>query len=899
MAHMTDQLTAALAGRYLIERELGQGGMALVYLARDVKHDRKVALKILRPELAAVIGAERFLNEIKVTANLQHPHILPLHDSGEAAAFLYYVMPFVEGETLRGKLDKEKQLGVKEAVELTKQVAAALDYAHRQGVIHRDIKPENVLIHDGQALVADFGIALAVSHAGGSRLTETGLSIGTPHYMSPEQAMGDRELDARSDVYSLGAMLYEMLTGEPPYTGATAQAIVARVITEEPRPLTMQRRTVPGHVAAAVHQALAKLPADRFASAAEFAAALENTTFGGPAGGRAGGQVLAAAGPPARRPAVIGLAAVAILTTAAAAWGWLRPAAPPAPMRMRIALTDNTIPAGMVGRDLAFSPDGRTIVFSDTAGDARQLWIKTADRADAEPLTGTTNGRAPTFSPDGEWIAFAADGRIRKVPRAGGSAVTIADTAQFDFPAIAWLESGMIAFSDQSFGLRMVPQDGGPVRRWTWLDTIGMGVVSIEPLPGGRRLLVGLCTFGCPSSRLAVFDPASGAWETLSEEVIRAWHLVDGRVVFVRPDGGVFSAPFDAEAGRFSATPVPVLEGVRTVLVDVDLALSRSGTLLYVPGDALAGRAPVEAVWVDRSGVAAAIDTTWTFIPSGNGGIALSPDGRRVALAVQTGGTEDIWIKELPRGPFTRLTFEGSNVRPSWTADGRSLLYFSSLAGGNSDLRRRRADGTAAPETLLDASRAVWEVETTPDTSVLIVRLGVPPTRDIYLLRRDAGTGDSAITPLVASDGYEEVAPVLSPDGRWLAYASNESGRYEVYVRPFPAVNDGRWQISGSGGNEPLWARSGRELFYRAGSGDLMAVSVTGGAAFSPGEQRRLFSASAYLSNTAHTEYQISPDDRRFLFKRLVGSQTASARAATAVLVQHWLTELQSGRTGR
>jgi eukaryotic-like serine/threonine-protein kinase len=475
MAHMTDQLTAALAGRYLIERELGQGGMALVYLARDVKHDRKVALKILRPELAAVIGAERFLNEIKVTANLQHPHILPLHDSGEAAAFLYYVMPFVEGETLRGKLDKEKQLGVKEAVELTKQVAAALDYAHRQGVIHRDIKPENVLIHDGQALVADFGIALAVSHAGGSRLTETGLSIGTPHYMSPEQAMGDRELDARSDVYSLGAMLYEMLTGEPPYTGATAQAIVARVITEEPRPLTMQRRTVPGHVAAAVHQALAKLPADRFASAAEFAAALENTTFGGPAGGRAGGQVLAAAGPPARRPAVIGLAAVAILTTAAAAWGWLRPAAPPAPMRMRIALTDNTIPAGMVGRDLAFSPDGRTIVFSDTAGDARQLWIKTADRADAEPLTGTANGRAPTFSPDGEWIAFAADGRIRKVPRAGGSAVTIADTAQFDFPAIAWLESGMIAFSDQSFGLRMVPQDGGPVRRWTWLDTIGMG----------------------------------------------------------------------------------------------------------------------------------------------------------------------------------------------------------------------------------------------------------------------------------------------------------------------------------------------------------------------------------------------------------------------------------------
>jgi serine/threonine protein kinase len=233
MSEITARLSTAIADRYRIERELGAGGMATVYLAHDVKHERKVALKVLRPELAAVIGAERFLAEIKVTANLQHPHILPLHDSGEADTFLYYVMPYVEGETLRDKIDREKQLGVEEAVEITRSVAAALDYAHRQNVIHRDIKPENILLHDGQALVADFGIALALSHAGGARLTETGLSIGTPHYMSPEQAMGDRELDARSDVYSLGAMLYEMLAGDPPYTGSTAQAIVAKVITEK------------------------------------------------------------------------------------------------------------------------------------------------------------------------------------------------------------------------------------------------------------------------------------------------------------------------------------------------------------------------------------------------------------------------------------------------------------------------------------------------------------------------------------------------------------------------------------------------------------------------------------------------------------------------------------------
>jgi serine/threonine-protein kinase len=266
MSEITGRLTTAIADRYRIERELGAGGMATVYLAHDVKHERKVALKVLRPELAAVIGAERFLAEIKVTANLQHPHILPLHDSGEADTFLYYVMPFVEGETLRDKIDREKQLGVEEALEITRSVAAALDYAHRQEVIHRDIKPENILLHDGQALVADFGIALALSHAGGARLTETGLSIGTPHYMSPEQAMGDRELDARSDVYSLGAMLYEMLAGDPPYTGSTAQAIVAKVITEKAPSVTVHRDTVPAHVAASIEKSLAKLPSTRRAT---------------------------------------------------------------------------------------------------------------------------------------------------------------------------------------------------------------------------------------------------------------------------------------------------------------------------------------------------------------------------------------------------------------------------------------------------------------------------------------------------------------------------------------------------------------------------------------------------------------------------------------------------------
>jgi serine/threonine-protein kinase len=285
VADLLERLKAALADRYTIERELGSGGMATVYLAHDLKHDRKVALKVMRSELSAILGGERFLREIRIAAKLNHPHILPLYDSGEADGSLYYVMPHVEGESLRVKLNREKQLSVDEAISIAEQVGAALDYAHEDGIVHRDIKPENILIHRGQALVADFGIALAVSAAGGTRLTDTGLSLGTPEYMSPEQATGERELDARSDLYSLGAVVYEMLVGEPPHTGNTVQAIIAKVVSVEPQPVSNVRHSVPSNVEVAVLCALAKTPADRFASGAEFANALANPEFALPTTG--------------------------------------------------------------------------------------------------------------------------------------------------------------------------------------------------------------------------------------------------------------------------------------------------------------------------------------------------------------------------------------------------------------------------------------------------------------------------------------------------------------------------------------------------------------------------------------------------------------------------------------
>ncbi len=413
---MTDQLERlkdSLSDRYTIERELGAGGMATVYLAHDLKHDRKVAIKVMRPELSAILGGERFLREVSIAAKLNHPHILPLFDSGKADSrtggqsdeFLYYVMPHVDGESLRDKLNREKQLSVDEAVSITKQVGAALDYAHEQGVIHRDIKPENILIHQGEALVADFGIALAVTAAGGTRITDTGLSLGTPEYMSPEQATGERELDARSDVYSLGAITYEMLVGEPPHTGNTVQAIIAKVVSAEPQPVSRVRHTVPTNVDAAVMCSLAKIPADRFGSGAEFADALTNPTFA-----LASIPGAAEAFPnegPWKRLTVVAYCIAALLAVTTL-WGWLRsPAdAPKNVIRMSIQMPEGEEAASTWDGEIAISPDGTRIVYVGPYERGSLLWVRPVDSLHARRLLGTEDARDPFFSPDGGAIGF-------------------------------------------------------------------------------------------------------------------------------------------------------------------------------------------------------------------------------------------------------------------------------------------------------------------------------------------------------------------------------------------------------------------------------------------------------------------------------------------------------------
>jgi serine/threonine-protein kinase len=878
MDEIISRLKAALADRYSIEQEIGAGGMATVYLAEDLKHRRKVALKVLRPELSAIIGGERFLQEIELTANLQHPNILPLYDSGEADTFLYYVMPYVEGETLRDKLDREKQMAVEETVAISRAVAAALGYAHERGVVHRDIKPENILLQAGQALVADFGIALAVSQAGGTRLTETGLSLGTPHYMSPEQATGDRELDARTDIYSLGAVTYEMLTGDPPHTGNTMQAIVAKVLTEEPSPISRTRQLIPRNVEAAVQRALAKSPADRFKGAADYAAALTDLSFTLP---QATSAVEATVSTSRRWNRLsVGLAALAALLIFSTALGWLRPTPKPV-IRQQVVLTDLEMNQNWVRYSVAVAPDG-SIVFADSVAGGTQLVMKERHLLESTPLTGTEGAMAPFISPDGAWIGFVADGKPRKVPRGGGGSVTLADFANTVTPSGAWLDDGTILFVDNDFRLRQVNEAGGVAEVVASSGEIfRRGVVDVAPLPGGRGALLTGCGAGCAQSEVFVFDARADTVRMLFDDAWGVWYAPTGHVVYTLRDGGAFAAPFDLDALETSGPAIPVLEGVSAP----NLAFSSKGTLVYAVGASL-GAGEDELVWVDRNGTAEVIDPGWS---ADFEYVDLSPDGKRLAVSIEGDGDDDehqIWVKELDRGPLPKLTFQGSNnYRGEWTPDGGSIAFISNRAGKN-DFWIKRSDGSAAAELLLDSDEDAWEVTWSPDGRWLVYRTDTNSEDNIYGLRLGV---DTVSVPLVISE-FDDKEPAISPDGRWLAYISNESGQNEVYIRPFPNTGDAKWQVSTDGGREPLWAHSGRELFYRSASRELVAAEIIAEPMFSIGEQRVLFSTREYERDANHRTYDVSANDQRFVMIRPVALRLGSTKL---VLVENWFEELK------
>ena len=855
-----DRLTAALSDRYRIERELGQGGMATVYLAEDLKHKRKVALKVLKPELAAVLGAERFVQEITTTASLQHPHILPLFDSGTANGFLYYVMPFIDGETLRAKLDRETQLGVDDAVGIARDVASALQYAHQQGVIHRDIKPENILLHDGRPMVADFGIALAVSAAAGGRMTETGLSLGTPHYMSPEQATAEKEISGRSDVYSLATVLYEMLAGQPPHLGGSAQQIIMKIIAEPVEVVTRYRKSVPLNVAAALAKALEKLPADRFDSAKAFSDALVNpafaTTFA------TTGVTASTSGSRGARVSTrmwIGIAVVMVAAMLGAlALGRTRGGSSSRDASesrfWSIALPDSApFVAGVddyaiAWRSLDISADGRRVVYGTSIDGVQRFFIARTDDGTVKAIPNGSGGVAPLFSPDGRSVLFGTSRELRRLSLADGLAVRV--SAWNSITSFTWGGADRV-FAKVSYGclesvaavgngqLQQLPKGGcrnGTIaataqRSDILVESVDIGIALVDATTGASRLVHGVEPAGSDTLLNVVYGR--------NALVVAARYLI-----FIR-DSTLFAAPIDLDRARLTGPPVPIVTGVRTEgsSASAQIAVSASGTAVWAGGgDADRSR----FVWVSRDG--RILDTL--SIPAERfTSFALSSDGNRVAYSTPANaGSTTIHVADLARRVIDSATF-AAYLKPRRWVQGDQAIPLQGAAmeagqGPRSDFRRLlHVTGSA-----LTLDSALTEV--THESADRSARCSL---KGVWFGR---AARDSVRTSLNLTQC------ALSPDGRMIAWVASGA----VYLAPVGHdVERRRVKIGDGGMDEPLFSRDGREVVMRNGNAWYSVVVPTNGAL--PQRPRLLFKGA--FNNADGASWALAPDGRLLLLQGL------------------------------
>jgi len=826
MTDSFESLKSALSDRYTIDRELGAGGMATVYLAHDVKHDRKVAVKVLRPELAAVLGTERFLNEIKVTANLSHPHILPLLDSGTAeeppsagppdrpSAFLYYVMPYVDGESLRDKLDREKQLSIEESVKITESVASALDYAHRQNVIHRDIKPENILLHDGQPVVADFGISLAVSAAGGTRLTETGLSLGTPHYMSPEQATGDREIDAKSDIYSLGCVLYEMLAGDPPHTGSTVQAVIAATVSSDPTPITERRRTVPNHIAAALHHALEKIPADRFASAGGFAEALgSKATRAVPSvdvGRPEGSRYLRLA--PWLVTAVLTIVLVIQL---------LSDSPEPEPL----IATYIGPPEGhqMLSQgSFAISPDGTQLVFATVSDSgSRQLWLRPLDTLDASVLAPIDGMGWPFWSPDGQYLGYFAEGSVWILNASSREKRPLCDATIFR--GGAWNVRDTIVFAAAG-GMWRAGAQGNGCELFV-ADTSDSYTGRPSFLPDGIKFLF---TRGFGRT-IELGDVRTGETRVLRySSMSPSGQGKNSWVQFARPDFLVFggyeedgtgwefpllrAARIDLSDYTILGEPVEIVREVRSSAGIQSYSVSNIGRLVYTPWDR-----NLPPVALDRDGTLA--ENQMEYIP-GRWVFSVAREHPWLFLS----GDNDIWKFDRSTGIPEKLHTGRAYAAVPGPRDS-VIVYLHWSPEDNCSIRL--LDLSRDSVSVVHTERCLMVTDWSRDGQHLLLENSLSwladslPSIEIW----QYSFSDSSLSRLVARDGDARDG-ALSPDGRWIAFSSDETGPPEIYVRR-SASRGAAVRISTTGGRWPRWNENGRELYYLSPDGAVYVADLT------------------------------------------------------------------------
>ena len=891
-------LTGRRIGSYQIDTRIGAGAMGEVYRARDTRLGRDVALKVLPDAFAADPNRlARFEREARLLAALNHPRIATIHGVEEADGLRALVLELVEGPTLEERIARGR-LPIREAITVGLQIAEALEAAHRKGIIHRDLKPANIKVVAGDDVkVLDFGIAkaLAGDESGPdiSRLPTvtatdvTGLIIGTPAYMSPEQARGE-QVDRQTDIWAFGCVLYEMLVGRMVFAGKTLSDTLAAVLEHEPDWRALPPST-PAKLRDLLRRCLQKDPKRRLRDVGD--AVNELSDLQNP-GSIDAGTATTVAGPPYRTAAlVVGASILSAVIAGAVVWA-VKPqsaAAPPSSVQFTVGGDgpDALEPSGL-DRDVAISPDGTRLVYVAGGPGRVRLVIRALDDLDAKRLWDLETPRAPFFSPDGRWLGFfGLFGNLKRISIDGGPGSDISRGVGGASRGASWVSDGTIVFAttDPATGLLRVPETGGEAEVLTKPDTAYGELDHFWPevLPGGRGVLFTIMSPGpIDTAQIALFNLDTRTTKILLRGGTAAQYVPTGHLIY-GGGGSLHAVPFDLERGEVTGDPIKVLDRV-AITADgaVNAAVSKDGTLAYVrPRSAGAMRT---IVWVNREGretpIAGAPARPYTYP-------RLSPDGTRVALEVWD-ENRDIWVWDLARETLTRLTdTPGRDGFPIWTPDSARVI-FGSARGGSTNLYWRPAAGTGQVERITESPQIQFPYSMSSSGANILLREEHADTGlDISVVPLN---GDRRATTLLRTR-FNELNAEISPDGRWFAYQSNESGQDEVYVRPFPEVGDDRQQVSTNGGTRPVWARNGRELFYLAPDG-LFAVTIAPGSAFKLGSPlrlitRRYFAETAFIGRT----YDVSPDGQRFL---MIKDDAGDGARPAIVVVQNWLDQLKA-----
>jgi serine/threonine-protein kinase len=892
-------LIPSIVSHYKILEKLGEGGMGVVFKAQDTKLDRLVALKFLPARLAdSEESKARLIQEAKAASALNHPNVCTIHEIGEHDGQLFVVMEFVAGQTLHEKI-LEGRLPVKQAIEIGIQIADGLAAAHEKGIVHRDVKPDNIMVRrDGIVQIMDFG--LAKIH-GVSRLTKEGSTIGTAGYMSPELVQG-HDADHRSDIFSLGVVLYEMLTGHLPFRGIHETAMMYEIVNVDPPPPSSIRPEIDADMDRIVLESLEKDPNERMQSARQVSidlrryrreserqrvsgiappgAATAGQKSGGPNVSRRALSTNDDISPPVRRLLPWGLACVLGVVAVLALWNpWRRIPPPPPVVRFSLSLPkESTIPLDE-NLAVAISRDGNRIVYATE----NLLHLRSVDNMEAVPVAGTEKAAEPVFSPDGKWIAFFSGGKLKKVPVGGGTSTALCDVGSCR--GITWGVDDQIVFSSHAaVGLSAISASGGPVRVLTTPDTSRHERTHRWPRFVGDSKTV-LFTVGeiynpdyYDDAYIDAVNLDTGVRKRILAGANQARFLTGGYLVYGK-GGTLFAERFDVDRLETIGQPVPVLEDVGgdpTAGV-VHFSLSDNGSLVYVPGGGDANTHTL--AWVDRSGEREQIPAPLHAYQSPR----LSPDGKRISLVIEEGKELDLWIYDIAGQTLSRLTFGGLNLSPLWSRDGKRVFYTSRDVGGGLKILSKSADGSGDAQELYSGTDELYIDGIYPDGMTLLLDRVRPEPYGIMALPLG---GDRKLRPVLQSSAFEH-SGALSPDGRWIAYTSNETQSYQIYVQPFPP-GGGKWQITTDGGVDVHWSRDGRELFYREGSA-LMVVAIQTQPAFQAGKPKLLFEEHRTLFSTVGHTFDVSLDGKRLL---LTGLGTGDQGHRVNVIL-HWAEEVR------